>query len=451
MLKFFTNLIFIIMLFFFLSGMPMNMEILDINPFQPVIETPTITEKPVQFTLDDSIEIDPVNPQRMTFDILASDIAQPTDSFLNTIQVTINSPAKSPAVLKLSELNYTISATDDPLKTSIVINLGEIPNALSPGYYQVDASSSETVKATANFSVLNFDKTYLTTSDSEQSGRLSMTLYFPTDDYKHLVPISTRVAYPENRSRTLFKALHAGPTEMLGLLPGPTIPYASRIYISNGVASIYIYSPEQIGYEDRFERATESIINSMTSLPFISSVKFYIDNKDDDAFGNVDLKALYEPTKSNVAYLNYSLNSDYSMMLPISVDAFEISDDSAYQRMLTILKGALPLDDQAMTDGLSPSVPAQVSLLGTDLAEDGNLTLDFSDAFESCFDSLSDEVASSAAQRMIDSIIYSYCSLENVQTLRIIVNHQTIDDFYGIDISEPFAQPLYINMDPSLS
>jgi spore germination protein GerM len=265
------------------------------------------------------------------------------------------------------------------------------------------------------------------------------------------VPISTRVAYPENRSRTLFKTLYAGPIEALGLLSGPTIPYASRIYISNGVASIYIYSPEQTGYEDHFERVTESITNSMTSLSFITSVKFYIDNKNDTPFGNVDLQADYAPTKTNVAYLNYSLDSEYSMMLPLPLDSFEATGDTVYNRILAALKGALSYTDGEHIEGISPSLPAQLTLLNTSLSDTSLLTLNFSSECLGCLDSLDAEIASAAAQRAVDSIVYSYCSLEDVSAVQILIDGQSVSDFYGVDLSEPLQPALYINMDPSIS
>jgi len=470
MLKFFTNLIFILMLFILLSGMPLNIGVLDINPLKPSIETPIASETPVNYILSDSITLSSINPEAVEVEVLASDNSTPSDDFLASVSVGITAYDVDKALgvadtgtqenedlylytttfFPLDTLAYSISSTDNESKFKLKIQLDQIESHLVPGYYHVDITSDynqNPVTSDGYFTWYDEDLLYLGASDDEINGRLTMTLYIPTEDYQYLVPISKRVPYPTNRSRTLYRQLHAGAIEELNLINEPTMPYASRIYINSGIASIYIYSPEQEGYEEQFETVIEAITNSMTSLDFISEATFYIDGKQNMTFGNVDLTQHFTSNKENIAYIGYSNASNYIMLLPIHLSDVTSIDADRYQMMLQILKG----DNVSYpaTVGLLPTVPAQIELESYNLT-DGLLTLDLNASFTSIYNDLPLETATTYAQLMVDSILYSFTSFDDVTQVAITADGKSIADYYGVDLSKPLIPKHYINMEPEL-
>ena len=456
------------MLFILLSGIPLNIDVLDINPLRPNIETPIATETPVNYILSDSITLSSINPESVDVEILTSDNKTPSDAFLTSISVGITAydPEK---VLKIDDTDaqeneslyttvffpldtfaYSISNTDNESKFTLKIQLDQIESHFVPGYYHIDITSdynNSPVTSDGYFTWYDEKLLYLGTSDDEINGRLTMTLYIPTKDYQYLVPISKRVPYPDNRSRTLYRNLHAGAIEELNLISEPTLPYASRIYINSGIASIYIYSPEQEGYEEHFETVIEAITNSMTSLDFITDATFFIDGKQNITFGGIDLSQRFTSSKKDTAYVGYSNASDYMMLMPIHLSEVAEINADRYQMMLSILQG-----DNAsypMTVGILPTVPAQIELVSYNLT-DGLLTLNMNALFTSLYNDLPLETATTYARLMVDSILYSYTSLEDVNQVVITADGASITDYYGIDLSEPLIPQHYINMEPEL-
>jgi|GEM_PF-1198796 len=465
MLKFFTNLIFILMLFMLLSGIPLNMDVLEINPLRSNIDTPVTTEVPVHYILSDTIALSSINPDTLSVEVSSSDHSTPSDAFLSSLSVDItgydpeNTSGTDAATQDDRYLYTTTSYPIDGLVYNLVdesgtitlnIYLDHILDTFTPGYYHVDITGNfdnKPITSSGSFTWYDQDKSYLGTSDDEVSGRLTMTLYTPTKDYQYLVPVSKRVPYPKNRSRTLYRNLHAGPIEALNLIGEPTMPYASRIYINSGVASIYIYSPEQEGYEDRFGAVIEAITNSMTSLDFITETTFFIDGKQDVPFGGIDLTQHFMPTKQDIAYVGYSNASDYMMLMPIHLSKLAEIDADRYQMMFTVLQG--DNTSYPKTEGIFPTIPAHIGLESYNLT-DGLLTLNMSADFTSIYNDLSIEVASTYAKLMIDSILYSYSSFEDVSQVSITADGARIADYYGIDLSEPLTPQRYLNIEPEL-
>ena len=445
MLKLITNLFFIVMLFIFLSGMPINLDILDINPFQPVIEAPVEEVAPIHYTLSDQSTLESINPTSITFGILSSEVAVPSEAFLNSITVTINH-MDTESTYPLRNLNYQTTQGSDPLMTEVTIDLQEIQSNLSSGYYHITIDSNSdtnTNTITTAFTNMLMDKTYLGATDSEVNGQYTTTLFMPTKDYNLLVPISIRMNYPENRTRATFNALHDGVNASLGLMTTPTIPYAPRIYIKGAVASVYFYTPEQEAFEQNFAMTISAITNTLTKFDYVDSVKYYINDSDQLTFGGVDLNDTFTSTLQNSAYLGYSGDSAYLMLTPVSVDAFEKSSEDLYQNIFQILRGST-FSSTDLEKGLLQTVPSGVSLSSA-VQNGNNLTLTLSPNAATAYSALSDAFSKQFAQVMIDSLVYTYTSLDGIDQVTIAIEGDTSQSLYGIDLSKPLTSARYPN------
>lgn len=446
MLKFFTNLLFIVILFLLVSGMPVNTELMELNPFRPVVEQPSDTETIDEYTLE---LIEPAaiyNPDSIQFQISSSGNSLP-DNLLDQVTLSLTGEVSDSILYKVSDLQALSTVSSGIGTKTYSLDLGAIYPDLPMGSYtlhlDVDAGAEHfTGNESMAFDILSFDKTYLWSSNKESSGQLTMTLYMPTKDYQYLVPLTRSVPYPENRSRTTYKALHAGPKEGLGLLEGEgVIPYASKIYISQGLASVYIYWPEQNDFEDTFDTVVESVTNSLGSLDFVDSAKFYIDNADSTPFGGVDLKAVYTPTTDNNVYVGYSNESDYMMLLPIHLSQVEETSDDPIHLIWDVLVGQNT--SYPASPGLFTTIPANVRLNDYTLTDEGYLTLDVSSEFIEPFQGENEYI-----NLMMDSILYSYTSLDTVNSVQITIDGQVVTDYFGYNLSIPNTPNLHINLEP---
>ncbi len=448
MLKFLTNLLFIFILFILVSGVPVNTDILEFNPFQPVVEDQE--EVPIISTytlISPEQSSSAVNPSEFAFDITTSD-GTIDDSITQQITVKLEGNGIDPIVKRANLINFKDMTSPSIDKKHYEFTLDNLSTNLPTGEYTltINADPDDTFEnpfsgqITRSFSMIDTSKTYIWSSQKEHSSLLTMTLYMPTTDYEYVIPLTRTINYPSNRSRTLYKALHQGPNHDLGLLKTESvIPYASKIYVSNGLASVYIYSPEQEGYEDKFDKVVESITNSLCSLDFIDRVSFYIDNRQ-ESFGGVDLTQTFEPTTQDNVYLGYSHDSDYMMLIPIHLA--DLSDQSDDQ--VTLIWDVLTGHNQSYrpSKGIFASIPSDVALNSYTLV-DGVLILDVNEAFKDAYNSENEYI-----NLMMDSILYSFTSLDNVDSVEITVDGQVLTEFNGYNLSIPNMANKYINLEP---
>lgn len=448
MLKFLTNLLFIFILFILVSGVPVNTDILEFNPFQPVVEDQE--EVPIISTytlISPEQSSSAVNPSEFAFDITASD-GTIDDSITQQITVKLEGNGIDPIVKRANLINFKDMTSPSIDKKHYEFTLDNLSTNLPTGEYTltINADPDDTFEnpfsgqITRSFSMIDTSKTYIWSSQKEHSSLLTMTLYMPTTDYEYVIPLTRTINYPSNRSRTLYKALHQGPNHDLGLLKTESvIPYASKIYVSNGLASVYIYSPEQEGYEDKFDKVVESITNSLCSLDFIDRVNFYIDNRQ-ESFGGVDLTQTFEPTTQDNVYLGYSHDSNYMMLIPIHLA--DLSDQSDDQ--VTLIWDVLTGHNQSYrpSKGIFASIPSDVALNSYTLV-DGVLILDVNEAFKDAYNGENEYI-----NLMMDSILYSFTSLDNVDSVEITVDGQVLTEFNGYNLSIPNMANKYINLEP---
>jgi len=451
MLKFLTNTLFIIILFVLLSGMPVNTDIMSVSVFNPVVE-PMITEAPTaqNFKLSDTVEINAYNPETLSIAV-TGDVNDFTDFSFSNLEIKITTENGYNELINADTLNPIWAENSNSNERIASFDLSKLKPLLSEDLYSLTIYSNLdniSGQSEGTFYISTLNKVFLKSSEQVISGKLYMTLFYPTRDYNHLVPITQVVTYPENRTRTLYKALYAGPIDTLGLYTSNDgiLPYAPRIYVKNGMASVYFNASELTDYTDHAPLILESITNTLSGLDFISEVNFYQNNTHSGLFGSEDLSKTYQPVSENLTYYGYSNASDYMMLIPIkseilnteSVLARDTDDIMRTWKNLSSTHATLQV-----ADGFFPTVPSNVYLKKYSF-ENGILTLDVSDTFLNSFKGSEEYNA-----LMVESILYSFTSLRDIQSVKITVDDQPLVNFYGYNFSESQSPNAYINLAPS--
>ncbi|HAS73849.1 MAG TPA: hypothetical protein DCS67_06870 [Clostridiales bacterium UBA8960] len=431
------NVLFLIILFILATAFPLSTDILSLNLSTKIVEKPVdeiITParpEPILPTDGDFMGFEAIS-----FDIESTTGVFPSD-FLADYEVLIQKHGIDVDRLKLSTLTLDITDGMDGKKT-VTLNKGQLMDSRPSGYYTFSIANSEDVLDYTWFgSNMAYDKTLLGTSNTLSATQLAFTLFFPTADYKQVVPITRIVPLPDNRWRALYTALLGGPKAGLGLTEmAPAIPYAPNIRISQNVASIYMYPANLAGYEDKFPTIIEAVTKTFMTLGPLEGVKFYV-NDSSAPYSGSDLSLTYAQSAASSVFTGYSNNSEFMMLMPIPLvtSLFEDRVEEIWQAL------KLQSDTLPDTQGLIQVIPDEVHLISHSL-ENGVLTLDLSENFNQLFDSQAEY-----KKLLVHSLLYSYTSLPEVQSLRITVKGAPyIDEHF--DFTSGLVPNRFYNMEP---
>ncbi len=454
MFRFLSNMLFIVILFLLVTAMPLSKDILTINIFQPVIDTPS-EEIPVVVTYKltgASSSID-YTPDQIEFSIVSTPHSF-SESLYENIEVLVYDGEQLISTTNLKDLSPSFKNKDENTD-QITFSLKTIVDALKANQYHVEikGTDSSLFSETLNFMISNekFDKLALDTMDEAVSGKLTMKLYYPTENYELLVPVTRTVNYPKNRSRTTLKELDKGPESGLGLIQGDAIwPYASKLAVKGRNASVYIYNPEYVAFENNFKTAVNALTYTLTSLDFIDKTNFYIDNSKAKPFGGVDLKETFVPRTENLAYLSYSKDSDYMLLVPMPLEDILKSENALTEDTVSNSKLLWEaLKSPRLSASIEKSAPYITNTIPRDIElkdvkfENGQLILGVDTAFNNAFNGHDAYI-----KQMLNSIAKSYYSLDGVTEVYITVNGESPTDFHGYDLTQPLDNPSFINLEP---
>ncbi|GAU78066.1 GerMN domain-containing protein [Fusibacter sp. 3D3] len=454
MFRFLSNMLFIVILFLLVTAMPLSKDVLTINIFQPVIDTPS-EEVPVMTTykLEGAPSSIDYTPDQIEFSIVSTPHAF-SESLYEGIEVLVYDGDQLISTTNLKDLSPAFENKDEHTD-QIAFSLKTIVDALKANQYHVEIKGTENsaFSETLDFMISNekFDKLALETMRESVSGKLTLNLYYPTDNYELLVPVTRIINYPDNRSRTALKELDKGPASTLGLIQGDSIwPYASKLAVKSRNASVYIYKPEYVAFENNFQAAVDAITYTLTSLDFIDQTNFYIDNSKAKPFGSVDLKQTFTPRTQNFAYLSYNKDSDYMLLVPTPVESLldtgtALTEDvSSNAKLLWQVLKTPHFNDSLVKSApyLNSTIPRDIELKEV-IFEAGKLTLSVDQAFDNAFNGHDAYI-----KQMLNSISKSYYSLEGVTEVHILVNSESPVDFHGYDLTQPLVNPTFINLEP---
>lgn len=431
------NVLFLLIIFILATAFPLSTDILSLNLSTTIVENP----------IDDIVvpaKLEPVLPtehDRYAFENISFEIHSSTGLFpaavLSDYEIIVLQHGMAIERIALMDLSPNFIDRGEGKKL-VTLPKSQLLDSRASGYYTFSIVYNEDVLDYTWFgSNMVYDKTMLRTSNSLSSGQLNFTLFFPTSDYKHVVPITRMVPLPSNRWRALYTALVNGPKNGLGLTElVPAVPYAPNIRISQSVANIYMYSANMTGYEDKFPTVIDAITKTFMTLGPLDGVKFFV-NDSSATYSGSDLTQTYTQDAVSSVFLGYSHNSDFMMLLPIKLESatFEERVDEIWQ--------SLKLTRETLNNiqGIIQVIPDEVQLL-SHTNENGVLTLDVSEPFEQLFESQIEY-----RNLLVYSILYSYTSLPEVDSVILTVNGSPYKgaDF---DFTTSIVPNRFYNMEP---
>lgn len=332
---------------------------------------------------------------------------------------------------KDNQLKYSFDISQENLRLDNgnyilkIYSTGEMFNDLSP--YEI--------------SVTYLGKfTYIPARNNVEDGHMYLTLYFPDKNAEYLVPISRKVPYTNKTIGASIDNLHLGPDSSLGLASGSPIPPVSRKWIRKKTA--YLDLPKDLGeYNQGSAQAictVYSFANTLTNLNGVDKIKFLQGGKKvEDAFHGLDVNDGFEKNNSAKIYLGLQTNTQRLLLTPIEIH----DENKEVNHLVPIIFDSLKTGtvNSNHHKSLMKIIPQNVELLNFDY-NDSLLTLNLNSNFQKIYSEKID-----AQNALLDSILYSFTSIPNVDKVWIKVNNATINSFGGIDISKPLAAPKFIN------
>jgi spore germination protein GerM len=432
------NILFILILFILATAFPLSTDILSLNLSQKIVDKP-VEELQVVPELSTVIptDSDSLLNAFMTFDIKSTSTAFPV-AFLDAYAIDVIKNDVVIATKPLSELNYDLLDNTQNTKT-VKVSKAEILEGLTAGYYTQTLKADDRVFDYNWYSSnLVYDKTLLKTSNTINKGQTSITLFFPTNDYKNVVPITRHIASPTNRWRTLYTLLANGPKAGLGLYETiPVIPYSPNIRIGNNVANIYLYSKDLANFDGRFDVITEAITRTFMTLGPLDGVSYLVDDSKAASYSGVDLTKTYQLSFTNNAFIGYSHGTTHMMLMPLTLQTATL--DERVREAWAIMQ--FKTGDSELSVDRIQSIPDEVMLI--DYTLDGTaLTLNVSSNLQSIYNN-----STLYNDLLVKSILYTYMSFPEVETVKIMVDGAPFAA-EGYDFTQPLKPDPYINMEP---
>lgn len=454
MSKFFLNIFFVIIMGLCLTVVPININMLD---FENISFDFAKSKTDNGISADDNNNILSVfatsiptgtylyNPNTLDITIKSiDDLSMYPGELKNNLTVDIFKSDSLVKSVKLSSLksDINLSTDGDVNMLAMSISLDRLTHSIKTGHYTIKINSNS--ENTNIFENLEYkatyvdDKKYIMATDDDMNKTIA-TIYYPDNEFLWSVPITREVSSRKNSQiRSILNAILEGPEVDSGLNPGPAGPFISSAFIKNGVLTLKTTSSdvEKFGEGSAVASATlDTIINSLVSITTIDEVKFLVDRSSNGTYFNgTSIKDGFKISAKSKVYLGLQTTNDYNYLVPI---AYGVVDDINVEAMFDILKlGGIP---NKSSEGLLQSVPQNVNLLNSSL-EDAILTLNLSEDFLNAYNSSEDY-----SLLMIDSLVYSYTSYDKIDSVKITVEGNNVEDFFGVNISTPMSPKLYVN------
>ncbi|EOD00850.1 GerMN domain-containing protein [Caldisalinibacter kiritimatiensis] len=350
-----------------------------------------------------------------------------TKSFINLPTDT------TPYILELTK--------DTPYSKSIDISQKnmQLPNGK---YKLVISSNAVELKYSIPPIVLNVqyqgNEPYIPATNNNPDNKIALTLYFPVKESFNtdkLVGVTRFVEKQKNLHKVIIQELQKGPSRNLGLSLTP--PIGKVNYVVHKGSIVYIdlpkneslYTNNSTGY-----KAMQSFIKSLTSLDKVNKIRFTVDNKVKETFFHgANIKNSIDNNMENKAYLAFNSFKRYFL---VDCDVHTITKNDSTEDKVTKLLDTLKNGEFT---GLSNTILKDVEVINFGV-NNNTLTLNFNKNFINSFDN-----NTNLQRMMLDSILFSFTSIEDINNIKILVDGKSIDNFAGIDISKPLKRPLYIN------
>ncbi|MBM7561981.1 GerMN domain-containing protein [Fusibacter tunisiensis] len=411
MIKFFTNIIFILILLFLATALPLSTDILSLNLTQPIVDpTETTTAEPTPPHLSWT---DRHISENQSWDlVLSSSNGNFPDDWASFFTVEYKGQKSSIENIPLLNALSNSSIANDGLHVTLPLN--ELLPLDIEDYYTVRIESQNELypvdPITLQLSTYKEKGTYPGATNTDGS---YMTLYVPNESYSRVVPISLSFDPGDNRWRSLYNALHAFDSVSYGLNSElPIVPYAPKMRIRDRIASVYIFDDELQGFDGKFPLITESVSKSLLSLGYIEGVKFVINDKTTGRYEDVNLETVYSYENELSVFVGTRSNFEAVYLMPIPLNQ---TQDAPFEDRLNALVDGLSFTALPVTLEKSwiQMLPSNTSLMAYTL-ENETLILDFNIELSDVYLKFQD--------LLTDSLIQTFTSLKEVTKVIIKID-----------------------------
>lgn len=337
-----------------------------------------------------------------------------------------------PFTLKLTKSNpyiTTLNISQDTL---------DIPNGIYEIVITTNAIGKKYSSVPLKLNVEYFsNSSYIKAQNTAPDGKTGLTLYFPDKDNRinELIGITRFVNNSNNLLNTTMDELKNGPSANSGLSSFSPVGKYNYITTKDNITYIDLPSSDSLYTSDtQCQISMTSMLKSVLSLKRVSQIKFLVDySRADTFFGGIDIKDLIKKDFNNKTYLAYDNSKRYYLVdcEVSSITEYDSIEEKASKVFLTLKDGEY--------HGLWNTVPKDVDVIGFQL-DNKTLKINFNKNFIDSFNGNTD-----LQQMMLDSILFSFTSIDEVKYIQILVEGNAIDSFAGIKVNEPLARPLYIN------
>jgi len=312
---------------------------------------------------------------------------------------------------------------------------------LTSNHYIVNVKSTDKrIKDVFTYEFNHFNNNkYIGSSNKPIENKLYTKLYYSDENFMRLVPVNKMIDTTDRFIRATMNELLIPPNEKYGLSTTINAPRIKNIAISRGTANLDFNSSEITNFNNGSTSAyfaINSIVNTISKFSVVDQVKFFVDgNNSSDYFHGTDLSEPFIVKNSAKAYVGLETSKKTMMLYPIEIT--ETNLNNKILSIVSILK-TLNFDNESKTS-LIPTLPINVKLLNYRF-DDKNIELDFSKEFLSAYNGNKEYNSI-----MYESLLYSFTSIEGINSVSIIIEGEKIDLFNGIDISTPQKPNMFIN------
>lgn len=456
MSKFFLNIFFVIIMGLCLTVVPVNIDLLDFENISFDFNKEKVEDNPSDTNTDSIISVFAssipsgsylYNPTTVDITIKSvDDLSIYSDELKNNLTLDIFKSSILLKSAKLEEIKSELSlSSDDETGVNILslsIPLDNLSHNIKTGHYTIKINSNS--KSTIAFEDLEYgvtyidDKKYILATNDDMNKTIA-TIYYPDKEMLWSVPVTQEVSSRRNSQiRSILNAILEGPRADSGLNNGQAGPFISSALIKDGLLTLKTTSSDLAAFDENSaiaSSALDTMINSLVSLANVNEIQFLVNRSSDGSYFNGrSIKDTFKLTEKSKVYLGFQTTNDYNYLLPI---AYGFVDDINVESMFETLKAGAVSNKESQ--GLLQTVPQNIDLLNYTL-EEGILTLNLSEDFLNAYNSSEDY-----SLLMIDSLVYSYTSYDKIDSIKITVAGNDIEDFFGINISAPMTPKLYIN------
>ncbi|WZL72085.1 GerMN domain-containing protein [Clostridiaceae bacterium 35-E11] len=280
--------------------------------------------------------------------------------------------------------------------------------------------------------------TYIPTVNETARGMMGLTLFFPDKtNPQDLIPVTRFVKNTRTPLRTVIHHLHEG---ALGLTS--PVPNISKLQVQNNMVIVHLPVTLNQYNENALSGKVilQSLVYSLTSVSGIDQVKFLVDGKEsDNLFGDYSTKTIFTPNDQPRAYLGLNHNNKRVLLVPKKIDS--VPTAHTIENMIHSLQ-TTKISNTSLNH-LIATIPSNVALI--DFSHKGSLLeLNFNQAFLQAYVDRADLQA-----MMIDSILLSFTSMKDIESVQILVDNQPVQSLGNIDLSVPLNKPKFTNPESS--